>query len=857
MIGCDGGRSTVRKLAGIEFEGFTYPERFIKIATSFDFGKANPKRGVPQLLLRSERVVQPVQGAGQASARPVAHDLPDPAPTRAMRSALSPERIEARLQKFFPKAGRYEIEYVNVYGAHQCVAATFRKGRVLLAGDSAHVNNPIGGMGMNGGIHDGINLADKLARVIHGEAGDELLDLYSRQRRHAAVKYVQAQTIANKRLMEERDPAVRHQELRRAPPHRREPGDRQGLHAPRGAGRQPARRRGSDIISRQNSRRERAVINTLQSTAVIRALIGLVQGAALFLLYDAITLKLWPATNGELFAPLLVVALFVPMIVVAALDNMRTRTLAIWAITATVVCAGLAFYDIFRSPLEAYGGGLRPVPSPQFFIALAAGLFISHSLIAAGEAEHRWVASYPRYFDMSWKQGVQLVLAILFVGVFWGLLWLGAELFRLIKIETLSELIAKPWFAIPVTTLAITCALHVTDVRAGLVSGARTLKLTLLSWLLPMMAAFAVAFVLALPFTSIEPLWSTRRATSILLTAIAALVFLINAAYQDGRPETPVAAVLRVSRVVAALVIVPLVVLAAYGLSLRVRQYGWTPERITAAACVVVAACYAIGYAVVTLLSRGSLRGLEAVNVTTAFVIIGVLLALFSPVADPIRISVNDQVSRLEAGRLPSDQFDFGFLRFKAGRYGLAALDRLKSRQDGADAAQIAQKATEALALQRPVPGRPSAPVTAQKRSANIAVIYPRDQQILPEAFLQKDWSTTTSPWLLPQCLLHDVKCEAMLLDLDGDGAAEILLLPAQPGISAAFKMQSDGSWALLGQLQGWQCVGVREALREGKFEMVTPPLREIEVNGNRIRLSAGGCVPAGNPAIGVKRPPG
>jgi 3-(3-hydroxy-phenyl)propionate hydroxylase len=124
-------------------------------------------------------------------------------------AVLDPEAVEARLQKFFPKSGRYEVEYVNVYGAHQRVAASFRKGRVLLAGDSAHVNNPIGGMGMNGGIHDGINLAGKLARVIHGEAGDELLDLYSRQRRHAAVKYVQAQTIANKRLMEERDAAIR------------------------------------------------------------------------------------------------------------------------------------------------------------------------------------------------------------------------------------------------------------------------------------------------------------------------------------------------------------------------------------------------------------------------------------------------------------------------------------------------------------------------------------------------------------------------------------------------------------------------------------------------------------------------
>jgi len=208
VIGCDGGRSTVRKIAGIEFEGFTYPERFIKIATSFDFGKHNPKVAFRNYfsdpsewcnLFKVQgkrppglwRAIMPIQAAET-------DDI-----------ALSPERIEARMQKFFPSGGRYEIEYVNVYGAHQCVAQTFRKGRVLLAGDSAHVNNPIGGMGMNGGIHDGINLADKLARVVRGEADDDLLDLYSRQRRHAAVKYVQAQTIANKRLMEERDPEVR------------------------------------------------------------------------------------------------------------------------------------------------------------------------------------------------------------------------------------------------------------------------------------------------------------------------------------------------------------------------------------------------------------------------------------------------------------------------------------------------------------------------------------------------------------------------------------------------------------------------------------------------------------------------
>jgi 3-(3-hydroxy-phenyl)propionate hydroxylase len=91
-------------------------------------------------------------------------------------------------------------------------------GRVVLAGDAAHVNSPIGGMGLNSGVHDAFNLADKLACILHGEADGSELDRYERQRRHVAVKHIQAQTIRNKRLLEERDPAVRkrnHDELRR------------------------------------------------------------------------------------------------------------------------------------------------------------------------------------------------------------------------------------------------------------------------------------------------------------------------------------------------------------------------------------------------------------------------------------------------------------------------------------------------------------------------------------------------------------------------------------------------------------------------------------------------------------------
>lgn len=210
VIGCDGGHSTVRRLADIDFEGFTYPERFIKIATSFDFETVNPNLSYRNYFSDPDEWANmfKVPGESPAGLWRVIVPLRD---NEDDATALAPERVADRLHKLFPTAGTCPIEYANVYGVNQRVAVTFRKGRILLAGDSAHVNNPIGGMGMNGGIHDAINLADKLAQVLDGQATDDLLDLYSRQRRHAAVNYVQAQTIANKKLMEERDRRVRQQ----------------------------------------------------------------------------------------------------------------------------------------------------------------------------------------------------------------------------------------------------------------------------------------------------------------------------------------------------------------------------------------------------------------------------------------------------------------------------------------------------------------------------------------------------------------------------------------------------------------------------------------------------------------------
>src|SRR5690606_28524627 len=119
---------------------------------------------------------------------------------------LSDASIERRLQRVHSKPSSYEVRHRTLYFVHQRVAETYRRGRCFLAGDAAHLNNPLGGMGMNGGIHDGFNIAEKLADVITGKASPEVLDAYERQRRPIALEYVNTITIANKRNLETGDP---------------------------------------------------------------------------------------------------------------------------------------------------------------------------------------------------------------------------------------------------------------------------------------------------------------------------------------------------------------------------------------------------------------------------------------------------------------------------------------------------------------------------------------------------------------------------------------------------------------------------------------------------------------------------
>jgi 3-(3-hydroxy-phenyl)propionate hydroxylase len=213
LVSAEGARSIVRRELGIEFEGFTYPDRTLNIEVAYDFRKHE--------YTERNYISDPDEWSNLFHWRgpPDRWRIHFPVEPEAEETALTrAEALQARLQRFLPTGKPFDIVASNLYVVHQRVAQKFRIGRAILAGDSAHVNSPIGAMGMNSGIHDAFNLAEKLTRILRREAREDVLDRYERQRRHVALQHTQAQTIRNKRLLAEKDPAIRernHAELRR------------------------------------------------------------------------------------------------------------------------------------------------------------------------------------------------------------------------------------------------------------------------------------------------------------------------------------------------------------------------------------------------------------------------------------------------------------------------------------------------------------------------------------------------------------------------------------------------------------------------------------------------------------------
>lgn len=325
--------------------------------------------------------------------------------------------------------------------------------------------------------------------------------------------------------------------------------------------------------------------------------------------------------------------------------------------------------------------------------SLVLALAIAAPLFQAARDAGGFSFAYPEVHDHAWTNIVLWFACWVFVAISWALAWLLASLFRLIDITFLEKLLQEEWFARCLIGLAFGAGLGLLREHGFVVRLLQRVVTTVLAVLAPVLATGLVLFLLALPFTGLAPLWKAWSATAILLACSMGALILANAVIGTAPEQARRFPLLRYGAMALGAVVLPLTVLAAVAIGLRIDQYGFTPDRLWALTFVVIASAFGVAYLV--SLVRGRLDWAEQVrpaNLNLAFGLCGVALLLATPLVSFNAISTRDQVARLESGRIKPDKFDWRALAFEFGESGKAALAKLQKSAN----ATIRAKATEA-----------------------------------------------------------------------------------------------------------------------------------------------------------------
>ena len=557
--------------------------------------------------------------------------------------------------------------------------------------------------------------------------------------------------------------------------------------------------------------------------APILAAAGVLCGLAVHLLIRAGAGYSWEWTDS---IPRLSLAIFVAsggILLAYTLERVRWAWSLGFALAGGAVVGGLYYWN--GSPAHHGSDDAMRSFASLFAIGIAAPLFQTMRDEGARRLPYRAVHAH------SWANVVLWFASWTFVGIAWLLIWLLSELFRLIGLNFLHDLLDRAWFGWVWTGGALGAGIALLRERDRVLGLLQRVVTTVLSVFAPVLAFGLVLFVLALPFTGLDALWEQTRATTpILLGAAIWAIILANAVIGNAPEEEAQIPLLRYSAMALGGVMLPLVAVAAVSTAIRINQHGLTPTRLWGMVSVAVAAAYAMLY--LYALVRGRAGWALYVRPANIRIAIGLcLLALFlaTPLAQFGPMSTRSQLSRLESGAVSAEQFDWAALRFDFGPAGVAALERLKA------AGPPAQRryATQALVI-RSRWDMDATPLFERRRRQAA-----RNIRYLPAG--------TQIPPLLRDTLLGSYNClnkqPCALYHQPGSDRA-FLVAPSLCGGGSACAPKvivyylNGGAWSTEPPQRpddAARQARIAEAIRQGRVEVRTVPRQQVFVGGEPV----------------------
>ena len=545
------------------------------------------------------------------------------------------------------------------------------------------------------------------------------------------------------------------------------------------------------------------------NTRILIIITCLIQGALLYLSNDFSTQE-WRLDHKTTLLYVLVLSLSLPLVFVLSVNTLRNKTLWKALLAYAVIFIAMTTWVNWNDVgLRDYGTGILAT----FYFSLAAIIFVTLPWLQVRIENPNSPVNYPDLHDAIWQNTITVVLTLLIAGLMWGILSLGAGLFKLIGIDFFYNLFFEHQiFTYLANSLVLAIGVLICRTNSKLIITVRKLLSLVVKGLLPLLSFFALIFIFSLPFTGINTLakqWSS--ATTLLTTMSLLLALLVNAVYlsADNNKKKPYPRAIRYI-INGSLLALPIyAILSTYYLGLRIVQYGWTPERLWAAVVVGLSLCLSLAYATAVVRKNTIwLHSLGNINKKMMCLIAAILILCNSPIIDPYRISVNDQMQRYATGKISPDNLDLIMLRFDAGRRGNDALQAL--RHDAKFISDPARKLNlEKILIQTNRWGGYDDDDNKQK-TAIFTVERARKNILLATGVTPPDsswWASLSEnnyqAERMSDCYLLANSCVLTTLDLNADGKPEPILcsFSAPQAPFCQVYALSEGKWVVISRM--------------------------------------------------------
>jgi hypothetical protein len=566
---------------------------------------------------------------------------------------------------------------------------------------------------------------------------------------------------------------------------------------------------------------------------------AVVQGWALYGLHWSVDNSAWPATSPGTLLAFYATAAFVPLTVQMLVQYVRRPImwLLVAALAAFYLLVGWHYGEwIFDDAVRGLPDRWLEVAFIVFIQWLLVMPFLQTRLI-----EGRWRGRYALFFSTAWNNKLVLVEAVIFTGLFWLLLFLWGQLFRMLGIRFFTELFREPIFAYPVTSIVFGVALKLIGSLERLTKTVLDQILNVLKWLALLAGLILALFTVALAFELPSMIASGERAigASWLLWLVAGTVLLVNAAYRDGSIDQPYPRAMGFAlRCVVPLTVVVALV-AVYAVWLRIDQYGFTVSRFWASVVAGAAVLYSVGYAIAVRHKQHWMRSIAGVNVLTALYLIAALTLALTPVLSPYRISADSQFALAQAAQQSSTDVEsyydstdspMTYLRFAAGKYGRNRLEELSRIQDHPRAEEIRREATATLARENRW-----GPLRYDRSTLLASIALPAGQTLEAEPELVA--LITEDTLRMSGSRNAGGKIPAVFVDLDHDQIDELVLLQ---NFRAVVYSKKGGAWRGIGNMaagRGSASEIVISRLLEGDFNVAPAEWDDLVIGGVRYRV--------------------